>query len=275
MSRIATMQQMYIFVDSERPDVYVNALVHGIMHCDVRSVCFLHIKGLAGSTVDHTATGYSARIMTSVQSLFESLAERAEYKTEKGEIIQIANKSKSFNADRIRDYYYKCRRQLVNYSNKDVEYSELKNIIQMIAKDKTGICDVSGIRKTYLGDLVAAGLGEGLSGLYIFELLLQHPNYAEPWTILIHALEAPTPLYRYTNILDTPVYKGYNRLMLVISTRLKLVTAVILSLLLVAMIFTFVLGPDSELSKALNVISQLASIISLLLVVIVPPLRRN
>lgn len=259
------MTQMYIFVDSERPDAYLNALVHGIMHRDVRGVCFVHIKGLGGAAVHHGVEGYSARIMTGVQSLLESLSERAEYRFQNGDVVQISSKSKSWSVDRIRDYYSRARQQLVNYSNKDIEYTHLKQLMKSIAKGaNASICDVSGIRKTYLGDLVATGLGEGLLGLYTFEII-DRINYEEPWRMLIHMLNNSKPLYNYVNILDTPLYKDYSRLMIVISTWRKLAIIVLVALLTTAVVLTFVFGPDSEVAKNLNLVSQIASVISLLM----------
>jgi hypothetical protein len=37
---------LYILAGSERPDVYLNVIVHCILHQDVDTVELLHIKGL-------------------------------------------------------------------------------------------------------------------------------------------------------------------------------------------------------------------------------------
>ncbi len=210
------MKSLHLFVNSERPDQYLNSLVHCVLRHDVRKVIFVHIKGLddAEQSSLKGSGGLSARLMGAVQAQLEGLAERGEYLFKdgphSGERVLLKNEYTDLEATHIQAYYANCRNLSISYSNDELEYTDLRTRLSDIAKDgREAYVDVTAIKKRYLGDLVAAALIEGLRGLYTFDLLGSHkPDFDRPWRTLLHALEsAPAPAFRYTNILDTEIYR--------------------------------------------------------------------
>jgi len=88
------MKSLYLFVDSERPDQYLNSIVHGILNDGVRSVFFWHIRRPDGDE-QPVPDGYSARVMSDVQALLSSLADRAEYIDRKRGTVPLSDEAHS------------------------------------------------------------------------------------------------------------------------------------------------------------------------------------
>ena len=112
-------------------------------------------------------------------------------------------------ASSIQELYCRCRSIPLSYSDVDITYNQLRPKLRMIAKERySAFVDVTSICKKYIGDVLSAGLVEGLQQVCTFDILLSDPNYDEPWTLLIHNFfDSEDKLYSYPNILDTFIYR--------------------------------------------------------------------
>lgn len=268
------MRSLYVFVNSDRPDQYLNSLAFCVLRRDVRRVVFLHISGLADTSgTTQVADGLSGRILGSVQAQLEALAERAEYSfrsgPRSGEHIRLRDVCTEDETIAAQRYYKNCRELPISYSNEELDYGALRTRLRAIAIERDAFVDVTAISKRYLGDVVAAGLVEGLVGLYTFNLVSQE-DFQNPWRTLIHALErSPERAFEYTNILDTQVYRECAKTVLVRRPRL------VWSLGATAVFFALggaliALGSSSELTQGVAILSSIASVLSLVFV-FVPP----
>jgi hypothetical protein len=261
------MNELHIFVDSERPDQYLNSIVHCVLEREVRTVTFLHIESLTSADDGRTNPGLSARVMAAVQSLLESLAVRQEYLSTTVR-FRLAD---SYNVERaceISTYYRRVRELPVAWSNRAVPYENLRDTLKVIAaKGSVAFLDVSAVKKRYLGDIVAAGLVEGIRGLWTFDLLIPRADFEKPLTMLIHELCVTRPLnYRYANLLDTATYKDCAKLVFVRAPKYRRMAIAVVSLIVVGAIGYVLLGKDSEIVQFVIAISGIASIAALALV---------
>lgn len=271
------MRSLYIFVDSERPDQYLNPLVHCILHEDVRHVVFLHIKGLSDAVRDGgLAAGLSGRVMGTVQAQLEGMAERGEYTFfaghRDGERVLLAAEYPDVEATQIQGYYRQCRRLSIQFANEELEYEALRGRLRRIATARQdAFVDITAVKKRYLGDIVAASLVEGIKGLFVFDLKGAKPDFERPWRMLIHDLEKQVPAsYEYVNILNTAVYRTCARLVVVRAPRRMIAVVATVLLLGLALLIYGPLGSDSALVTGLFLIAAVASILSLLFVFMPP-----
>ena len=272
------MKSLYIFADSERPDQYVNSIVHCVLHRDVRSIQIIHIRGLGRSGEPNVQIdGTSARLLGAIQAQLNGLVEGGEYTfmdgKRKGERILLASTYDSERAKQIQDFYRSCLSiSSLSYSNADIDYGQLRSRLRLIAKEgRSAYVDVTSIRKKYIGDVVAAGLVERLKQLYTFDILLPELDYERPWTMLIHELLGDTsPLFSYTNILDTAVYRECSRIVVISAPRLKLSAIFTVVLLAVAFIASWRIGLTSHIMQTVLAMSGFASLLSLVFVFVTP-----
>lgn len=267
------MKSLYIFVDSERSDQYLNSIVHCVLRRDVRRVVFIHIKGLSSNP--QATDGLSGRALGAVQSQLDGLAERGEYMATGLASARRVHLSELYDKDRAQAaqaVYKGCRDHAVVFSNEELVYGSLRGRLRDIAAEgDTAYVDVTAIKKRYLGDLVAAGLVEGLLGLYTFDLINIRPDFERPWRMLIHELEAHEPTaFAYTNILDTEVYRACTKLVALRSPALKWAALATVALLAVVLVAYRNLGANDPVTQTFFVVSSLASIASLIFVFIPP-----
>lgn len=266
------MKELHIFVDSERPDQYVNSVVYCCLERDVRSIVFVHIKRLTSAERAQENPGLSARVMAAVQAQIENLAERRQYVSRIDEDQHIlVDLRERYGEDRSREvaaYYRRVRQLSLHFSNLEIEYADLRKTLAVIAKKKSNaFLDITAVKKRYLGDIISAGLVEGLSGLWTFDLLLERPHFSEPWRMLIHDLvEGQRRDFHYANLLDTETYKSCKRLVFIRSPRYRLAATLTILLLLIGGFGFYVVGESNALVKAVLAMSGLASIASLVLV---------
>ena len=267
------MKELYIFVDSERPDQYVNSVSHCALELDVRNITFLHIKRLTSGEGSRENSGLSARVLAAVQAQIENLAERHEYVSrsdgQRDIRLDLRDEYGEGRAKEIAGYYKRLRQLPLNFSNKEIEYSLLREVLaEIAAKKSAAYLDITAVKKRYLGDIVSAGLVEGVVGLWTFDLLVEKPDFSRPWQMLIHDLIEPhgRPRFQYTNVLDTETYKACRRLVFVRSPRYQLAAAVTIGLLVAGGLGFHFLGESSAIVKSILAVSGVASIISLFLV---------
>lgn len=267
------MKSLVLFVDSERADQYLNSIVHCVLRLDVRRVTFVHIAGLIDSPEGH---GLSGRAMGAVQAQLDGLAERGEYLftagPDAGQRRLLTDIYASERAREIQALYRHCRNTPLQYNNEEIEYSNLRQCLRRIAQHGTdAYIDVTAIRKRYLGDLVAAGLVEGIQGLYTFDLTGERPTFEQPWRMLIHDLDGCDPsAFSYTNILNTPVYQACVRLVARRAPALRITIGATVALLVAVAVAAWYFGPESGAIRTLFAISGIASILSLVFVFMPP-----
>jgi len=171
------MKTLYLFVDSERPDQYLNSIVHGVLHENVRAVFFWHIQR---PEAESATTGYSARVMHRVQTLLTALAERGQYIDARDRRISLEAKYGGEGVKAIRDYYTRSSSVSVSFSNQDIQHKDLRDKLRSMKRhSQSYICDVTGLRKLFLGDLAAIALVENLRGLFVFDLI-RAPDFEQP-----------------------------------------------------------------------------------------------
>lgn len=261
------MKSLYLFVDSERTDQYLNSVVYCIQQKDVRRVIFLHIRGFSGSTGElSNQQGVSHRVMGAVQALLASLAQRAEYVfssgKRSGEKISLVNEYGKAKAERIADYYKSCRNRQLQFLNEEIEYAELGAHLRKISREgDNALVDVTSIKKRYLGDIIVASLIVGMRGLYTLDAL-GRPDFDKPWRMLLHEEEEQSS-FEHVNLLDTELYRACLRSVAIRAPRL--VFAAVASVILVpgVVLLYFVAGPDSAAVQGLFAASGVASILSL------------
>jgi hypothetical protein len=261
---------LHVFVDSDRPDQHLNSLVYCVLKRDVRAIKFYHIRGFPGST-NTDNDGLSGRILAAVQSQLEGLAERAEYSFKSGENkgnrILLKDEYGENQAREIQELYKRVREIAVSFSNMEIDYTDLRKLLGSIADQReVAYVDVTAIKKRYLGDIVAAGLVEGLGGLFTFDLTVI-PDYDRPWKMLIHDLGLGTDRvgFEYTNLLETPMYKSCVRLVMVRTPRMRVWFGAAAALILVAGALYWFLGSDSTTFQMILVFSAVTSIMSFIM----------
>jgi hypothetical protein len=269
------MKTLYLFVDSERSDQYLNSIVYCVLRKDVRRVVFLHIRGLTSSP--RSTDGVSGRALGAVQSQLEGLAERGEYMAPIGGGIKRLLLSEIYDPKRgmaFHALYKQCRDQAVLFSNEELSYGSIRARLRDVASEgDAAYVDITAVKKRYLGDLVVASLVEGLHGLYTFDLLNMRPDFERPWIMLIHELEAQQPVaFEYTNILDTEVYRACSKLVALRSPAMKWSAAATVALLTASFFWYLRFGSENQLTRAFFAASSLAGFVSLFFVFF-PPRR--
>ncbi|MCY1060154.1 hypothetical protein [Nannocystis sp. SCPEA4] len=271
------MKSLYIFVDSERPDQYLNSLVYCALRCDVRKVKFVHIKGLGaeGKSI-RNIDGLSGRVMSAVQVQLEGLAERGEYVfmsgPRSGERVLLKADPKA-RATEVQLYYKSCRDIAISYSNEEIDYLDLQRLLKTIAKTERGAyVDITAIKKRYVGDIVAAALVEGLAGLYTFDLLSNvQPNFDQPWQNLVHELEASNQAaFQYVNIVDTAIYRKCAHTVVVRAPRLAISAISTVAFSTAVALGYWYLGAQSPWTQTFFAVSGAASVLSVMFVFFTP-----
>lgn len=271
------MRSLYIFVDSERPDQYLNSLVHCILREDVRQVFFLHIKGFSeAARSGRPAEGLSGRVMGTVQAQLEGLAERGEYTffggRRYGERVPLSTEYTDEEAKRIKGYYKQCRRLRITFTNEELEYEELRGRLRQIAKSpQDAFVDITAVKKRYLGDIVAASLVEGIKRLFVFDLKGTRLDFERPWCMLIHDLEKQAAAsYEYVNLLDTAIYRTCAKIVVMRAPRMIIALVITVFILALVLLAYSMLGSNNTLVQGLVIVSTVASILSLFFVFMPP-----
>lgn len=126
------------------------------------------------------------------------------------------------------------------------------------------IVDVTSVSKVYIGDIFACSLLENIDRLYTFELLIK-PDFDKPWKTLIHEL-VESKAYRYTNLVETPIFKESNKSILIRTTPLLISIIGTVLFITAALMATFILGFSSVFIQLVNIVGTVLSIISFLLI---------
>lgn len=184
---------LYIFVTSERPDQYLNSVVHCYLHRNISKIVFLYIKGTGDPEIGTNPNrGVSLSVSRNVQSLLEQLA-NGKYKFYRGSgeepIVDLGGVYQPPDLAVLKRIYKQCLDADLRWENIDVEYSALRAELSKINKrEPNSVFDVTAVSKAFLGDIVACCIVEGIHSLYTFELK-RKPDFEAPWSMLFHELD--------------------------------------------------------------------------------------
>lgn len=265
------MRQVLIFVDSERPDTYLNSVVHNLRSGSVTTVAFVHVYGFPGDTSLNSSSGLARQTLTSVLQGIASLAQRAEYVQADGQVVPLGDHNGSLTSDQVKAFYQPIEGMPVNYRSEEIHYGELRSFLRS-ARRAGGqhVLDVTGCRKRFFGDLVALGLVDGLQDIRTLDL--QSPaNFQRPWLMLLHELAAgPTKTFEYVDILETRIMIDCSRAVVIRAPRLRYASMIAVALAAIGVALNAYFGLDSIQAKWVNVLAQFATFTGLFFVFFPP-----
>ncbi|MDF5713816.1 MAG: hypothetical protein PUP93_07965, partial [Rhizonema sp. NSF051] len=201
------MKDLYIFVTTDRPDQYLNSIVHCILR-GTKRIVFIQIED---SKVEQIQLNL---LRTNVYNLIQNLS-LGSYKYYTGDhkdtAIKLDNDYNPSELATLKTLYIPCLIDNIKWEIDRIKYLELKQYTSDLLKQlgKNLILDVTAVNKAYIGDLFACCLLNNITELRTFELLIK-PNFNKPWKMLIHNLEEDKQ-YRYLNLVETPIFKESTR----------------------------------------------------------------
>ena len=262
---------LYLFVTSERPDSYVNAIAHCLIQTSVETITFVHISNV-GQSAQADEPDLSAVALRNVQILMERLA-NGQYRYFVGEnagaVVDLAPMYTPEELVAMKQMYAQCLQKRTKWSHRQVPYGSLREELALANKaDAESMFDVSSLSKSLLGDVVAVSILEGISSLYALELR-QRPNFDEPWLMLLHELGTRPGRsglkYGYVNIVNTPVFRKCSGSILVRGPRLIFPIALAFALLVAALTDYVIRGDVTKFIEVTSIASAVASLFSLFL----------
>jgi hypothetical protein len=255
------LNTLYIFVTTDRPDQYLNSVVHCIERGTNRIV-FIQVEDSKTQQVQLNL------LRTNVYDLLQNLS-KGFYKYYTGlfkdKVVPLYTEYSPDELSRLKAKYTFCLTDYIKWEVERIQYLELKQYISSLyRKNKNAIIDVTSVSKVYIGDIFACSLLENVSKLCTFELLIK-PDFDKPWNTLIHELEEGKQ-YRYTNLVETPIFKESTKAILV--RTMPLLVSVIGTVLFVALalVATSIFGFDSRFAQAMSTVGTALGIISFFLI---------
>lgn len=264
---------LYIFVTSERPDQYLNSIMHCYFHRGIRTITFLHITGVAtnGKGAGASTGVVSLSVSRTVQMLMDHLTKgtyRFFQEPRQDEMVDLSAVYDEKDLMMLKSKYKQCLDADISWANREIKYSELRaELARINKKDAGSLFDVTAVNKVFLGDILSCCIVEGIRNLYTFDL--EHePNFGEPWKMLFHELsdkESQNRLYKYTDVVDTPVFRECSRSLLVRTTPILLAVC-IAAILVVTMVVIFLLTNEANrFIQGLFVVAAVSSLLSVVL----------
>jgi len=258
---------LVLFVTSERPDQYLNPVVHCLLYEQVSKIVFIYIKGFGNTATNSNERGISGKVSRNVQILLESLSKGVYryFDIPDNDTVDL----KSIYSERIegiKGIYKDCLEKDVNWSHRDINYLDLRKELALAKKETDSIFDITAVGKSYLGDILAASIIEGISNLHTFDLRVK-PNFDEPWLMLFHDLkiDSSKDKYQYVNIVNTPIFKESSNSLLVRTPSLKFsLIAAFVFLIITLAVYSFY-GEVNWFIQATFIVSAVTSFLSLFL----------
>lgn len=185
-------KKLYIFVTSDRPDVYINIIGYCIEHYVITKVVFLGIvedKGHRDGT-KYFLNAVKERVKNQIDHLTKGYYLYQDQKTKKWE-------KKDLNIEN----HHKLR--YAKLINQDIDthvivYNELDEEISNFLNSSECVFDVSGVSKTYLIDIYTLLLSKNINDIYFFELKKSPRTFDDQE--LIHNLSYDRRDYEYVNL---------------------------------------------------------------------------
>ncbi len=254
------MRELYIFVTTDRPDQYLNSIVHCIEK-GVKRVVFIQVEDNRMEQIQLNS------LRANVYNLLQNLS-MGIYKHYTGafkdQMVQLDTEYSADELARLKAKYSLCLTDGIDWEIRRIQYLDLRKYIHILGKRKAGLIDDTSVSKVYIGDIFACSLLENIDQLYTFELLVK-PNFEKPWKTLVHELVEGKE-YRYTNLVETPIFKDSNKSILIRTT--PLLISIILTVLVVAsiLVVTFLFGFSSTFIQVISTIGTVLGIISFFLI---------
>lgn len=254
------MRDLYIFVTTDRADQYLNSVVHCIEK-GTKKIVFTQVAD------SRTAQVQLNLLRTNVYSLLQCLSTGI-YKYHTGalkdKLVQLDTEYNTADLAKLKAKYSLCLTDDIDWTIERVEYLNLRQYISALRKRKGVVVDVTSVSKVYIGDIFACSLLENIDKLCTFELLVK-PNFDKPWKILIHELVEDKE-YRYTNLVETPIFKESNKSILIRRTPLLVSIVGTVFFVAVTLAATFIFGFSSVFIQVVSTIGTVLGIISFFLV---------
>ncbi len=268
-------KSIYLFATSERPDQYLNPIVHCLLEpgLGINKVVLFHIKGFDGGVANKDLSekkGLSGDLLRNVQVLLDSLANYGEYRFFTGEKAgERKLLSEVYDSERVRaiqSLYKKCLDREISWVNSDIKYLDLRNELKRIqATEPESIFDVTGSSKAHLGDILSVSIIEGIREIYTFDFKIK-PDHDNPWTMLIHDLNLEAQekrKYKYVNIVDTHFFRESSNSILIRTPSIKISNIAAFVFLIAMLVAYFAFGQVNPFVQVAYILSTVASLLSL------------
>jgi hypothetical protein len=254
------LRDLYIFVTTDRPDQYLNSIVHCIEK-GTKNIVFVQVED---GRIEQIQLNF---LRTNVFNLLQNLSAGVyKYYTGafKDKVVQLDSEYNADDLAKLKAKYSLCLTDGIDWTVERVQYLNLRRYISILGKSKSVIVDVTSVSKVYIGDIFACSLLENIDKLYTFELLIK-PDFDKPWKTLVHEL-LEGKAYRYTNLVETPIFKESNKSILIRTT--PLLVSIIGTVLFVTttLVATFIFGFSSIFIQIVSTIGTVLGIISFFLV---------
>jgi hypothetical protein len=254
---------LYLFVTSERPDQYLNSVAHCVKEEGVRAIEYISVRNADHTT--HQSGALANQVSRRVTVLLEEIVNDGFYRhfKEDGQPSDRVDLREIYpdQLAAIRELYRPCLNPSIQYRDVDLPYLQLREKIRSIALTDEAIADITSVKKSLLGDILAASVVEGLDRLYTFDLL-STPDHKRPWTMLLHDLLPAGKGYAYVNLVETTIFKQCSGSILVRPPFLRAVLWSALLLLALTTVLIFFYG-ENWLAKWSSIISAVATFIGL------------
>lgn len=259
---------LYIFITSDRPDQYLNPILHCLQYRNISKIVFLQVENRPDSEDDPTISAKTVR--QNVESLLSSLADQGKYKyltgKDKDKEVELRSVYAPDQAASIKQQYYLLKNRKFSCTEDDVDYSKLRERLIKIRKEEPeSIFDVSAIRKSYLSDILAMAVVEKIDSVYTIDLN-RGPNFDEPWKSLFHELEFKkrgSNGYKYIQLTTTPIFNNCMKSILILQFPFILSLLIAAALLVTLIITSFIFGSSNWLVLIISSLATIASILSL------------
>jgi len=208
------LSDLYIFVTTDRPDQYLNSIVH----CVEKGTTHIVFVQVEDSRTEQVQLNL---LRANVYNLLQNLSAGIyKYYTGafKDKTVQLDTEYNADDLAKLKAKYSLCLTDGINWTVERVQYLSLRRYISILGKRKGVIVDVTSVSKVYIGDIFACSLLENIDRLYTFELLVK-PDFDKPWKTLVHEL-VDGKAYKYTNLVETPIFKESNKSILIRTTPL-------------------------------------------------------
>lgn len=258
---------LYIFVTSERPDQYLNPILHCIDREGVTRVVLVNVIEAKDNK------GISDTVSRNVQLLWDSL-KQGKYRyfigEEKDNIVPLENEVSNLkDAQRLYKNLWDTK---VKWDHLDINYLDLRKELNKIIKaNPNSLFDITAFDKSKIGDVVSISIIGKIKNINTFDLKIR-PDFEKPWTILYHDLKCDRVLekgmkmkkYEYVNIISTPIFNECEKSILLFSIPFRITLIITPILLLIILGLYLFLDKPSKVMTVLGIVASIASIWSVM-----------
>lgn len=263
------MKTVYIFVTTDRPDQYLNTIIHWL---DKGSNEFFLVQ--VEDIKNQTNTIQLKKLRTNIYDLLKML-ESGYYKYYSGELkgeLICLKKNNEYEEDELERikiqyklWYDRIMSDEVICMIKAIPYFELREYISSIYKNNRNlVIDVTSVSKAYIGDILACCLLENIHYLGAIELS-KKPDFDHPWRMLIHDLKNQNK-YQYINLVETPIFKESAKSIIIRTIPISISIIGTALFILITLGATFFFGINSLFPQIVSLIAGVLGIISFLLI---------